>query len=101
MEPLPLPELRELARSNGSVNVDLADYYNLRWHDPFWLSAWERWNKARHEWSRTWPYVGFKFIPSIYEPDPNLIPEPVHAAVALEYVEARKAYLSATQHFLG
>jgi hypothetical protein len=92
-----LPELREVAAKNGSVNVHLATAWNLRWHDPFWLAAWDRWNKARHAWARTWPYVDFKFLGSVYAPDPARIPEPTQSAAALEYVEARKAYLAANK----
>ena len=92
-----LQELREVAAKKGSVNVHLATAYNLRWHDPDWLATWERWSRARDGWRRTWPYVGFKFMPgSIYNPDPSLIPDPTQAAAALEYVEARKVYLATT-----
>lgn len=102
MAPLSLPDLREEALKASSVNVPLATHWDLRWHDPFWLAAWERWNKARHAWARTWPYVDFKFIrPSIFEPDPSIIPEPTQAAAALEYMEARKAYLAANKLYAG
>lgn len=97
--PMPEPELRELAKANRSVNVDLASYYELRWHDPFFLSTWGRWNEARHAWARTWPYVGFKFIPNIYAPDPTIIPESTHASVAREYNESREAYLALIKHY--
>jgi hypothetical protein len=39
--------------------------------------------------------VDFKYLRSVYAPDPSVIPEPTQAAAALEYVEARKAYLAA------
>jgi hypothetical protein len=100
MTSLSLSDLREVARKAGSVNVDLATHYDLRWHDPFWLAAWNRWNQARHAWARTWPYVDFKFMGSVYAPDSDRIPEPSQAAVAREYNEAREAYLAATKLYL-
>jgi hypothetical protein len=102
MEPMTLPALREVAIKNGSVNVHLATHWNLRWHDPFWLAAWQRWQDARNAWARVWPCMDFKFIkPSIFEPDPSIIPEPTQAAAALEYMEARKAYLAANKLYAG
>jgi len=103
MTTLSLPALREVATKAGSVNVPLASAYDLRWHDPFWLAAWQRWQDARHGWDRNWPYVDFKFLGSVspYNPDPTRIPGPIHAAAALEYVEARKAYLAITALYDG
>jgi len=97
MTPLSLPALREAALKAGSVNVPLATAWDLRWHDPFWLAAWQRWQDARHGWAKTWPYVDFKYLGSVYDPDPALIPEALQSAAALEYIEARKGYLAANE----
>ena len=100
---MPLKELREVARQNGSVNVDLADRYALRWHDPEWLATWERWQKARAAWDKTWPFVdmiAFRLPFDVFSPDVVNIGDPVKRAVAQEYLDARVVYKAATQEML-
>jgi hypothetical protein len=100
-----LDELREVATKNKSVNVHLASAYDLRWHDPFWLSAWERWCKARAAWDTTWPYVDMVAFRheefGVYNPKVELISDATKAAVAREYIEAREAYKAATKLYLS
>lgn len=99
-EPLPLGELREVARSNGSVNVDLASHYDLRWHDPAWLAAWERRCAAANAWRATWPNVPFAEMPKgIYQPVPSLMTDPEKRAVAEEYLSATAASRALTRRF--
>jgi hypothetical protein len=95
MSSLSFEALQAVAVRNGSVNVHLASAWDLRWHDPFWLSAWERWSKARSAWDRDWWFVPIKELGDLYSPDPARITIPRLAASALEYIEARKAYLVA------
>ena len=101
MSAMPLTELREVATRNKSVNAHLASAWCLRWHDPFWLAAWERWCKARAAWHKTWPYVdmiAFRHEEyGVYNPKAELITDPTKAVVAREYIEAREAYLAANK----
>lgn len=109
MPRMTLDELREVATRNKSVNVHLASAYDLRWHDPFWLSAWERWQKARNTWDanrdRWFDDIRrnkgqFEEGDSVYCPSPDRITDPELATMAREYIEAREAYHSATKLYL-
>ena len=105
-----LEELREVARKNGSINVDLASAWSLRWHDPSWIVIWERWNKARHVWRENmlrWfddirlGHGRFEEGDDVYNPNPERIGDPELAAMAREYIEAREAYLGANKLYPG
>lgn len=101
---LPMPEdlLRILAKAHGSVNVDLATYHELRWHDPYFLTLHERWNIARIAWKNEWyermPHKLWGLIGDVHNPNHEALPEP-HGAVAREFIEARKLYLDAINHY--
>ena len=101
-----LTELREVATKNKSVNVHLGSAWDLRWHDPFWLAAWERWEKARWTWRENmlrWfddiriNKSQFEEGDNVYCPNPDRITNPELAAFAREYIEAREAYKAANK----
>lgn len=99
LEPMNLVALRELAAKNGSVNVHEATAWDLRWHDPFWNAAWQRWQTAKNIWRLTWVQIPLDHLygsdrSSIYVPDPSLIDEPAKS-LAQEYIDARDAYKAA------
>ena len=95
-------ELRARAKASGSVNVDLATVYELRWHDPEWLAAWERYQIAVNDWDRTWPGVDMRAFTGdgdVYHPNLDLVDEPAKA-VAVEYLTALAEYQQLTKRFL-
>lgn len=100
--PLPFQKLREVARTNNSVNVDLASYYELRWHDDHFVTIWKRWETARSAWRNHWyeamPMSLWRGL-DVYDPKPETLPEP-HAAMAREFIESRKLYLGTLDHYL-
>ncbi|CAB4203395.1 hypothetical protein UFOVP1382_18 [uncultured Caudovirales phage] len=102
MNPLPLDQLRERARTAGSVNVDLADYYALRWHDPEWLGAWSRFESARRSWRKAVLTDGVPFseIPDMFAPVPANLSKPGHRSAAQEYIDAQAAYFKIRAHFM-
>lgn len=98
--PLPLEELRALAKSAGGVNTHVATYYDLRWHDPAWVASWRRWNMARAAWDQAWPTVPYAEMEDISNPSAQYIINAEHRAAAEEFLAARLAYKALTAHFL-
>jgi len=90
--PLSIEELRATAIANRSVNVHLASHWSLRWHDPFWIAAWERWNAAKRAWGHVWPGLDWNQYGEVYKPVPAGILDPTQRAIAQEYLDARTAY---------
>lgn len=55
------------------------DPYEYRFHNPEWLSIWERWCKARNQWRKSWWFTKVGELTqehNIHQPDPNLISNP-------------------------
>jgi hypothetical protein len=99
--------LRGRATANRSVNADLATYWELRWHDPFFLEAWQAFNAASAVWDRTWKNMDFKYLrpicpgrSSVFWPDVTAIPEDHPArSICQAYVAAKARYHAAIDHY--
>ncbi len=101
MNPLPLDQLREKARAAGSVNVDRATYYSLRWHDPAFNASLDRFNKANREWDADWAYnIGRSEPVDRYWPDVTKLHDPARIKLCEEFVAAREAHFKIRTHFL-
>jgi hypothetical protein len=93
MTALSIEALRARATANGSgCNVDVASAWSLRWHDPFWIAAWERWRAAQAAWGRVWPNLDWNQYGDVYQPSPGKIVDLTLRAIAQEYLDARTAY---------
>jgi len=108
MTALSLQELRDKARAQlaqdaeirrqdgrrplSPQNVDEFSAWSLRWKDPFWVQAWERWRAAQVAWGRVWPGLDWHQYGDVYKPRPEGIVDPTLRAIAQEYLDAREAY---------
>lgn len=110
MIPLPFRELQARAEANRSVNTHLATPWNLRWHDPFFIAAWERFNAAQVAWNRAWKRLDWKYLRGTDHPDParahatlwpdvTVIPAGPEHDAAVEYLAAKAAYLASWDHY--
>jgi len=105
--PMPKEALVVLATANRSVNAHLADYYSLRWHDPFFIEVQSAWRKASADWEHAWKNLDFKFLKpvpgaqsAVSWPDPSAIPENHPARPVCEaYVAAKAKYHAALDHY--
>ena len=80
------------------------DPYEYRFHNPEWLSIWERWCKARNQWRKSWWFTNVGELTEeyhIYNPNSKLISNPALKADAEEFLAAREAYHIITKKLLG
>jgi len=75
--------------------TDITTSYEWRFRDPGFIALWERWWKAREAWGTARLSVPFDQAgpDMLYNPAPALIKDPKHAALAQEFLDARRAYL--------
>lgn len=94
-------DLRARAVAAGSVNVNKASAYSLRWHDPTWRAVWDRWRMALAAWERIANGVPFKEMGDRYDPHIAAIRDPTARAAAQEYLDARKSWADTTKVFIA